>query len=113
MATGYWERAGLERTILDALASAGKNLDALTIEDLAPADHFHGGGKKATDRLARMAQLAPATRVLDVGGGLGGPARTLVGALGCYVNVVGVTELFVRTGEVLDARIGLSSRVAA
>src|SRR5207247_11241869 len=92
MATGYWERAGLEHAILDALASAGKNLDALTIEDLAPADHFHGGGKKATDRLARMAQLAPATRVLDVGGGLGGPARPLAGEHGWHVTLAHPTQ---------------------
>ena len=111
MATGYWERAGLERAILDALASAGKNLDALTIEDLAPADHFHGGGKKATDRLARMAQLAPATRVLDVGGGLGGPARTLAVEHGCHVTVVDLTESYVRTGEALTTRLRLADRV--
>src|SRR5258706_382833 len=72
MATGYWERDGLERAILDALAEAGKNLEALTIEDLAPADHFHGGGKKATDRLARTPALNPGTRVPHGGGGLGG-----------------------------------------
>src|SRR2546422_5652378 len=111
MATGYWERAGLERAILDALAAAGKNLDALTIEDLAPADHFHGGGKKATDRLARMAQLAPETRVLDVGGGLGGPARTLAVEYGCHVTVVDLTESYVRTGEALTARLRLAERV--
>src|SRR4029453_3923722 len=44
----YWGRNGLERRILDALAAAGKDVDALTIDDLAPADQFHGGGKGAT-----------------------------------------------------------------
>ncbi len=111
MTAGYWERDGLERAILDALAAAGKKLDALTIEDLAPADHFHGGGKKATDRLARVAQLEPGTRVLDVGGGLGGPARTLAVEHGCHVTVVDLTESFVRTGEALTARLGLADRV--
>ena len=111
MAPGYWERTGLERAILDALASAGKNLDALTLEDLAPADQFHGGGKNATDRLARMAELAPATRVLDVGGGLGGPARTLAVEHGCHVTVVDLTESYVRTGEALTTRLRLADRV--
>src|SRR4029450_1036331 len=32
----YWERDGLGRAILDALAAAGKRLDALTVDDLAP-----------------------------------------------------------------------------
>jgi hypothetical protein len=55
----YWAREGLGRAILDALAAAGKDLDALTIDDLAPADQFHGGGKDATLRLACLAGLTP------------------------------------------------------
>ena len=110
-ANAYWGRTDLERRILDALAAAGKDLDALTIEDLGPADHFHGGGKVATDRLARLAQLAPGTRVLDVGGGLGGPARTLAVEHGCHVTVVDPTESYVRAGEALTRRLGLGERV--
>jgi len=107
----YWGREGLLRAILGALAAAGKDVDALTIEDLAPTDQFHGGGKAATDRLARLAGLGPAMRVLDVGGGIGGPARTLAVEHGCRVTVVDLTESFVRTGEALTARLGLADRV--
>ena len=109
--TRYWERNGLLDTILTALAAAGKNVDALTVDDLGPADHFHGGGKAATDRLARLAGFRPGTRVLDVGGGLGGPARTLAAEHGCHVTVVDLTESYVRTGEALTARVGLADRV--
>jgi SAM-dependent methyltransferase len=108
---GYWERDDLLPRILHALRAAGKDLDALTIEDLAPADHFHGGGKRATDRQARLADLRPGTRVLDVGGGLGGPARTLAVQHGCHVTVVDLTESYVRAGEALTARLKLSQRV--
>ena len=107
----YWGRDGLEEKILDALAAAGKNVDSLTIDDLAPADQFHGGGKGATERLARLAALKPGTRVLDVGGGLGGPARTLAGQFGCRVTVVDLTESYVRTGAAFTARLGLADRV--
>jgi SAM-dependent methyltransferase len=107
----YWGRDGLERRILDALAATRKNVDALTIDDLAPADQFHGGGKGATERLARLAGLKPGTRVLDVGGGLGGPARTLAGQFGCRVTLVDLTESYVRTGAALTARLGLADRV--
>src|SRR3989475_9510838 len=108
---GYWEREGLESAILGALAGAGRDVDALTIDDLAPADHFHGGGKAATDRLARLAGIRPRMRVLDVGGGLRGPARTLARAGGRAGPVVDVTESFVRTGAALTARLGLADRV--
>jgi SAM-dependent methyltransferase len=111
MATTYWERDGLERKILDALAATGKDIDKLTVEDLGPADHFHGGGKRATDRQANMARLAPGARVLDVGGGLGGPARTLAVEHGCVVTMIDLTESYVRTGEALTKRLGLSDKV--
>jgi ubiquinone/menaquinone biosynthesis C-methylase UbiE len=107
----YWGRDGIERTILDALAAAGKNTDTLTVDDLAPADQFHSGGKGATERLARMAQLKPGMRVLDVGGGLGGPARTLATQYGCRVTVVDLTESYVRAATTLTARLGLADRV--
>jgi sarcosine/dimethylglycine N-methyltransferase len=110
-AAAYWGRDGLTRAILAALVAAGKDLDALTIDDLAPTDQFHSGGKRATERLARVAELSPGTRVLDVGGGLGGPARTLAVEFGCHVTVVDVTASYVRAGEALTDRLGLAERV--
>jgi sarcosine/dimethylglycine N-methyltransferase len=107
----YWGREGLGPAILDALAAAGKDLDALTIDDLAPTDQFHSGGKEATLRLARLAALSPGVRVLDVGGGLGGPARTLAVQFGCRVTTIDVTESFVRAAAMLTARLGLSGKV--
>jgi sarcosine/dimethylglycine N-methyltransferase len=107
----YWGRDDLDRDILSALAAAGKDVDALTIDDLAPSDQFHSGGKDATLRLARVAGLRPGLRVLDVGGGLGGPARTLAARFGCHVTVVDLTESYVRAGAALTARLGLSDRV--
>jgi SAM-dependent methyltransferase len=112
MSASYWERERLAESILTALAAAGKNLDALTIDDLAITDQFHGGGKPATTRLARLFGAAPGQRVLDVGGGLGGPARTLAVEYGCRVTVVDLTESFVRAARVLTARLGLDDRVS-
>jgi ubiquinone/menaquinone biosynthesis C-methylase UbiE len=107
----YWGRPNLGQTILDALAAAGKNLDALTVDDLALTDHFHSGGKPATVRLARLARLSPSTHVLDVGGGLGGPARTLAAEFGCRVTVVDLTESYVRAATILTEKLGLGDRV--
>ena len=107
----YWGREGLEQAILDTLRGADTNLDDLTIDDLAPLDQYHGGGKRATVRLARRAGLAPGTRVLDVGGGLGGPARTLAVEFGCQVTSVDLTESYMRTAAALTARLKLSDRV--
>jgi sarcosine/dimethylglycine N-methyltransferase len=109
--SAYWGRDGLEEAILEALAASGKDLDALTIDDLAALDQFHSGGKGATIRLARLAHLSPGTRVLDIGGGLGGPARTLAVEFGCQVTVIDLTASYVRAAEMLTARLGLGDRV--
>src|SRR5215470_17443705 len=107
----YWGRDSLGQAILDALVASGKQLDALTIDDLAPTDQFHGGGKAATVRLARLAGLSPGTQMLDVGGGLGGPARTLAVEFGCHVTVIDLTTSYVQAAEMLTARLGLGDRV--
>jgi SAM-dependent methyltransferase len=107
----HWGREGLAESILEALAAAGKDLDALTIDDLAVTDQFHGGGKAGTLRLARLFGARPGLRVLDVGGGLGGPARTLAVEFGCTLTVIDVTESYVRAARMLTTRLGLEDRV--
>jgi MPBQ/MSBQ methyltransferase len=107
----YWGRDSLGLAIREALCVLGKPRERLTVDDLAPLDQFHGGGKGATERLARLAGLRPGMRVLDVGGGLGGPARTLAAKYGCHVTVVDLTESYVRAAAMLTTHLGLSDRV--
>jgi len=108
----YWGRENLAEAILAALKARGTDLDALTTDELAPVDQFHGGGKPITVRLARLAVAGPGMRVLDVGGGFGGPARTLAVEFGCQVTVVDLTESYVRAARMLTARMGLDDRVS-
>ena len=108
----YWGRENLAETILTALAARGADLDALTPDILAPADQFHGGGKPVTVGLARLAGAAPGMRVLDVGGGFGGPARTLAVEFGCLVTTVDLTASYVRAAQALTTRMRLDDRVS-
>ena len=107
----YWGREHLAEAILAALTARGVSLDALTVDTLAPVDQFHGGGKPVTVRLAKLAAVRPGTRVLDVGGGLGGPARTLAVEFGCHVTGIDLTESYVRAAAALTERMGLQDRV--
>jgi SAM-dependent methyltransferase len=89
----------------------GKEDRPLTPDDLAPIDQFHVGGQAATVALARLAGVTAADRVLDVGGGFGGPARSISQAAGCAVTVLDLTAAYCAVGESLTARCGLAGRV--
>ena len=97
--------------ILTALHEAGKDPDSITAQDLTPVDQFHTRGEDATLELARLADITPEIQVLDVGGGLGGPARTLATEIGCSVEVLDITQEFCRVGEMLATRTGLGDHV--
>ena len=71
----HYTCADLGDVILTALQKAGKDVNRLTPEDLAPIDQFHIRGRMATLELARAAGLDAAKRVLDVGSGAGATAK--------------------------------------
>jgi SAM-dependent methyltransferase len=109
--SAHYGRADLGATILDVLRTAGRNVDTPTLDDLAPVDQFHLRGKEATIELAGLAGIQSGQQILDAGGGLGGPARTLADTFDCRVIVLDLTEEFCRTGEMLTERTGLQDRV--
>ncbi|ABG03150.1 Methyltransferase type 11 [Rubrobacter xylanophilus DSM 9941] len=107
----HYGREGLEERISAALRSAGADPLAPSVEELHAVDQLHTRGVRATLELAELAGASPGERVLDVGGGLGGPARILASRFGCRVVVLDVTEEFCRVGALLTARAGLGERV--
>lgn len=109
--TNHYGQDDLETTIFTALENAGRSINTLTREDIATFDEFHFGGRSETRRLAELAQLEKGMQVLDVGSGVGGPARTLAGEFGCQVTGLELTEAFCRAAEMLTNRVGLSDRV--
>jgi len=96
--------------ILAALAAAGKDLAQLARSDLTAIDEFHGGGIASTRDLARYAGLTAGMAVLDIGCGIGGPARTLAAEFGCRVSGIDLTREFVRAAEMLTARVGMTAQ---
>ncbi len=101
----------LTQAILAALAAAGKADHRLTPDDLAPLDQFHTRGTVATLELAERAGVTAATRVLDMGGGIGGAARLLAVTFDCQVDVLDLTEAYCEVGRLLTARSGLADRI--
>jgi len=107
----HYRRRALGDVILRALKEAGKDVEHLTPDDLAPVDEFHSGGRNATARLAQLAQIDASQRVLDVGCGIGGPSRYLASKFGCQVTGLDLTPEFVALAGMLAQRTRLAEKV--
>ena len=109
--SSHYAPGDLTDAVLAALTAAGKEVEHLTPADLAPLDQYHLGGTGATRGLARLADVRAGMRVLDVGGGIGGPARTLASEFGALVTVLDLTAEYCRVGAMLTERTGLAGQV--
>jgi ubiquinone/menaquinone biosynthesis C-methylase UbiE len=107
----HYTRGRLEETILRALAESGKDSEALAPADLAPVDEFHVGGLASTQELAARMELHPELHLLDVGCGLGGPARYFASEHSCKVTGVDLSEEFVQAARSLTRLVKLDHLV--
>ncbi len=107
----HYTQGDFEERLLAMLAEAGKDREHLTADDLTPVDNFHLGGGEATAELASQMQLRPGMRLLDVGSGIGGPARYFARVHDCTVTGIDLTDEFVSVANRLSARVGLADRV--
>jgi SAM-dependent methyltransferase len=107
----HYAATGLTDRIKSALSTIALEEQTLSVAHLAPLDQFHTRGILATQELAAAARLEPSRRVLDVGRGLGGPARYLAATFGCPVTGVDLSPDFIDAATYLTARCALSDRV--
>jgi MPBQ/MSBQ methyltransferase len=107
----HYGKGGLLDRIFAALVEAGKDIDHLTVDDLAPMDEFHSRRRLATQELAALLAPSAAEHVIDIGSGLGGPSRYLSTTYGCRVSGVDLTPEFVEAATALTERVGLSHKV--
>lgn len=107
----HYGMADLGDEILDALEAAGKDVDALTRDDIASFDEFHIRGLEATREVADIAGIDSGARVLDVGCGVGGPARTLAAEFDCDVTGIDLVEEYCKAASLFTDRVGLTDRV--
>ena len=107
----HYSAAELTGLIKSALATIVPDGQPLTVDELAPLDQFHIRGMLATSELASAAGVEPSTQMLDIGCGIGGPARSVAATFGCRVIGVDLSPSFIDAANYLTSRSGLSSRV--
>ncbi len=111
MVNKHYGTGNLLEKIESGLNLAGKNLEQLTVDDLAPVDEFHTRGRESTIEIAEMAKLKATDKVLDVGCGLGGSARHLAEKYNCHVTGIDLTAEYITVGKQLTEKVGLSDKV--
>ncbi len=99
---------GLTERLLTAITRAGLDVDSLSEAELG---EFHTAGRALTERLADAAGIDAGCRVIDVGAGVGGPARYLAANRGATVTAVDLVDEFCVAARELNRRTGLADRV--
>ena len=108
----HYARRDLIAAIRDGIAAMGKTIDTVSPDDLAAVDQFHIGGCRATEDLFRQLDLSAADHLLDIGSGLGGPARFAADRYECRVTGIDLTPDYVEAGNAICRWLGLSGRVS-
>ena len=97
--------------ILAAVRAVSGREVVITPETLAPLDHFHARGLAATQELVALLDPQAGESLLDIGSGIGGPARWIAMQYGCTVTGVDVTAPFCEAARALNAACGITNQV--
>jgi SAM-dependent methyltransferase len=106
----HYAKSGLFERLVAALRADGADPAHPTIEALAPYDHFHGCGLEMTEDMW-LVSVRPTDHLLDVGSGLGGPARWLASRYGYRITGIDLTSEYCAIAQHFTRLLGLERRV--
>jgi len=107
----YYSPNDLYSSIIAGLDEIGKDLSALTLDDLQPVDEFHIRGGVATKELIKLSAFTPDMHILDVGCGVGGSTRRLSHETGCRVTGIDLSDQYIDAAERLTQLLAMQARV--
>jgi len=110
--SAHYQHGDLLGAIRASISKLGKTIGEVTIDDLAPIDEFHIGGRPATEHLLNQLGISETHRILDVGCGLGGAARFVASRYGIHVTGIDLTQEYIDTGTAMCEWVGLDDQVA-
>jgi ubiquinone/menaquinone biosynthesis C-methylase UbiE len=108
----HYTHGELLGAIQASVTELGKTIGCVTIEDLAPVDEFHIGGRLATDNLLEQLNFSEQDHILDVGCGLGGAARYIADKYNNQVTGIDLTQEYIDVGQALCGWVGLDDQIS-
>ena len=108
----HYGNDGIVSRITSALAEAGFDTNNLEPDVFAGADEFHIGGRKGSEFVADALEIDPGQLVLDIGSGIGGPARYIANTLGVKVEGIDLTPEFVEAASEITEMVGMTEQVS-
>lgn len=108
----HYANDGIAERILSAVTATLAPGTPLTAELLAAADQLHGRGLDATKELAALLDPKAGEHILDIGSGVGGPARWIASKFNCHVTGIDLTAAFCEAADELNRATALTDRVS-
>lgn len=99
----HWGKGDVYGRVIEAMKAASISPETLTVKQMAPVDHLHARGFPATIELADALPVKEGDHLVDIGCGLGGPARYLAERFNCRVSGIDITEPFVDAANKITA----------
>ena len=108
----HYGNDGIVPRIVSALADAGFDTNDLEPDVFAGADEFHIGGRKGSEFVAKALDIESGQQLLDIGSGIGGPARFIANTLGVIVEGIDLTPEFVEAAVEITEMVGMTEQVS-
>jgi SAM-dependent methyltransferase len=107
----HYTHGNLLNAVKIGIEQLGKTSSSITVEDLAPLDEFHIGGRQASEFFFDQLDFSADDQLVDVGCGLGGASRFVANRYGSKVTGIDLTPEYIKTGEALCTWLGLDNLV--
>ncbi len=109
--TAHYDHDDLAAALLARLQRHGIEPGTVTLDHLAALDQMHVRGHEATLELLDALDIRKGMKVLDLGAGIGGPARVLASRHDARVTALDLTPALCEANRALNRLVGLSRRI--